>query len=418
MMGMLINKIVKRSNLPKTLRLSLGHVLVAIALCFGPQALANEGDFKAKRQSAIKAFINSERTEADLLALKKLARKGDVESLIVLGTLHLSSEKIKSFKKAEGYYLSAVDAACHPRGLVGLNILYTTRGSALFNPSKYQRIANSCKAKATSPSEKITGSLDSGVEAKESASQKTPRPASVVTEKITNEIKAIWSKDQLPTVEPKGGGSSVAINEKGYFLTNHHVVDQCDLVSVTYNGMSKMAALKAWSEELDLALILAEAPTPYFAKFDLSEPRIGEELFALGFPVDALFGKEPSFAAGYLTNADLNETLIKPKGFLLVSIPLASGNSGGPVYSKGLGLRGISTMGYDTAELANILEEEEGIKLFLESTTLNFMVSGNYITRFVSDLGVSIETTNPKTEYKVDHLAALGNQTLGQITCY
>ena len=75
-------------------------------------------------------------------------------------------------------------------------------------------------------------------------------------------------------------------------------------------------------------------------------------------------------------------------------------------------------MGYDTAELANILEEEEGIKLFLESTTLNFMVSGNYITRFVSDLGVSIETTNPKTEYKVDHLAALGNQTLGQITCY
>ena len=89
-MGMLINKIVKRNNLSKTLRLFLGHVFMATALCFGPQALATEGDFKAERQSAIKAFINSERTEADLLALKKLARKGDVESLIVLGTLHLS----------------------------------------------------------------------------------------------------------------------------------------------------------------------------------------------------------------------------------------------------------------------------------------------------------------------------------------
>ena len=78
---------------------------------------------------------------------------------------------------------------------MGLNVLYTTRGSALFNPTKYQRIATSCKAKATSPSENIIGSLDSGVEAKESAPQKTPRPAFVVTEKITNEIKAIWSKD-------------------------------------------------------------------------------------------------------------------------------------------------------------------------------------------------------------------------------
>ena len=91
-------------------------------------------------------------------------------------------------------------------------------------------------------------------------------------------------------------------------------------------------------------------------------------------------GKNLVFA-GYLTNADLNETLIKPKDFIGFN-PLASGNSGGPVYSKGLGLRGISTMGYDTAELANILEEE-GHKIVFRVTTLNFMVSGNYITRFI-----------------------------------
>ena len=73
----------------------------------------------------------------------------------------------------------------------------------------------------------------------------------------------------------------------------------------------------------------------------------------------------------------------------LVSLPIASGNSG-PVYNdRGL-LRGIVSYGIDNNELSDILNED-GERSFIDTVNFNFIVSGLNITRRLSERNVRFQ---------------------------
>ena len=121
---------------------------------------------------------------------------------------------------------------------------------------------------------------------------------------IDADIIFAWSKILPKFFKPVGGGSGFAISKDGYFLTNHHVAmgEGCNYLAVSYNKLQGVGKTVVYSEELDLALLKVDAPTPYFAGFDLSELKPGEKLVAIGYPLSSLLGNTPTVSEGVLMN--------------------------------------------------------------------------------------------------------------------
>ena len=69
--------------------------------------------------------------------------------------------------------------------------------------------------------------------------------------------------------------------------------------------------------DLDLAAIMVDAPTPFYATFDSSSLRLGEPLVALGYPVGDLFGNDPTVSEGRLTNTEQGTQKSKPADICL-----------------------------------------------------------------------------------------------------
>ena len=401
-------------------------VLFSLLCIWEAQISFASKDFGNDRREAISDFKNGNVTLA-LRKLERLGASGDINSFLVLGALHLTVDSIKSIRRSERYFLKALDIQCHPNAIEGLRRIYTTRGSSRFDPLKFKSLEKNCGIPPRAPklTEEDGGGSDNSDgsiagQPKKPNSQSTVRLVPKMQEpRISDEVRLAWAEKTMPKGNPVSGGSAVAINGDGYFLTNHHVIEGCDAVSVTYNGMSAGSHVLAWSENLDIALLQTNLPSPYFATFDVTAPRVGEELFALGYPVEFLFGSDPSFSLGHITNASEMETEIKPAGFLLVSIPIANGNSGGPIFTKELGLRGIVSFGYDSSDLAGLAKEEKGLRLFLETATFNFMISSRSADKWVKTLGIKTKQTRKNQgPMTLQELAESGMKTLGKVLCY
>ena len=113
------------------------------------------------------------------------------------------------------------------------------------------------------------------------------------------------------------GGSGVAINANGMFITNHHVIDGCSLPTVVYQQLRGKAKVLMASESLDMALLQVDAPTPNFAKFDQADYALGEALYAAGYPLSPSLGDDLKFSQGILMSARDDERGLISNGFWL-----------------------------------------------------------------------------------------------------
>ena len=121
-----------------------------------------------------------------------------------------------------------------------------------------------------------------------------------------------------------GSGSIVSVN--GHVLTNHHVVSNCERLSV--NGTPSI--LVASDVRIDLALLLAPRMADRNpARFAGRPPDLGEQVLVLGYPV---FDLSPSLnvTSGIVSSA-LGYRGDRTR--LQITAPVQPGNSGGPVIS-------------------------------------------------------------------------------------
>lgn len=138
-------------------------------------------------------------------------------------------------------------------------------------------------------------------------------------------------------------GTGFFVNQSGSILTNHHVVDGCQSISVKLvGGTSISATVAAMSPENDLALVQAEVRPESFARFrpPQSPAQMGEEVIAFGFPLMGLLSSQ-----GNLTRGDITATtgLRDDIRFLQISAPIQPGNSGGPLLDSAGRVVGIVT---------------------------------------------------------------------------
>lgn len=397
-----------------------GFPILLIFLVMG-EALAN---FSEQREAA-KSLVNSG-NDNDVISgmkqLKKLSDTGDAVSSHTLGVIYLRS-KLKSVNRninlAEKYFLIAAQS-CHQPSLKVLNdFFYARRGSNFFAPNKIKVLKAACETKQNLPT--TVTSQEANQENKPNASNsQTPdnwESPKALTPAVRASWERVWPNDEL-VQKIVHSGSGFAFSSTGLFLTNDHVVEGCSSYAIGYNGLFGKAKLLLKNSNLDVAVLKVDAPTPFFAVFDNSSLKLGEGLIAIGYPVGSIFGSEPSVSEGRLTNTSDQATIVRKEGFLLVSVPMASGNSGGPILGEGGLLRGVVSYGFDSNELMDDLQKDKGIAPALGTVTLNFMVSGLRLIEWLDKHKYTISQSNGATR-KLDAISRskLGTQMLAQVFC-
>lgn len=219
----------------------------------------------------------------------------------------------------------------------------------------------------------------------------------------------------------KGGFGSgfifQASNGKKYIITNRHVVESADTVTIqfekddgTFEDFESLKVI-AIDDELDVALIeypssLNRAGIPAYAT--LLED--GDDVFTAGFPE---LGGNPTwqFGKGIVTNSRARiEDLVSPEISTIIqhSAQVDGGNSGGPLLVKDSNSAyGYSVSGINTWKALN-----------REST--NFAIPMKAINQFVED-AINSRNANATIEGKLEKFnASIANkeETFGRMSSY
>ncbi|MGI0015576.1 MAG: trypsin-like peptidase domain-containing protein, partial [Nitrososphaera sp.] len=109
-----------------------------------------------------------------------------------------------------------------------------------------------------------------------------------VGKSVVNIASVRMLQDQLFRVFPvEGVGSGVIIDEKGYILTNHHVIDDSERLKVTLSDGRVLKGRVAGSDEVtDLAVLKVDSdqPLPAAQLGNSDDLKVGQIVLAIGNP--------------------------------------------------------------------------------------------------------------------------------------
>jgi S1-C subfamily serine protease len=156
-----------------------------------------------------------------------------------------------------------------------------------------------------------------------------------------------YDRFQMRAMEfPRGTGSGFVWDERGYVVTNFHVLQGASRALVTLDGRDTYEAVAVGAEPTyDIAVLKIEAapealrPIPIGSSADL---RIGQGAFAIGNP----FGLDRTLSSGVISG--LEREIESPsgsriRGVIQVDASINPGNSGGPLLDSAGRLIGMNT---------------------------------------------------------------------------
>ena len=191
-----------------------------------------------------------------------------------------------------------------------------------------------------------------------------------------------------------GAGSGVILSEEGLIVTNHHVIDRADEISVRLsNGDEYKAKLIASDAQTDLAVIRIDAKDLQPAVLGSSDAMsVGESVYAIGNPLGSLGG---TVTEGILSAKD-REISIDGQNMTLLqtSAAINPGNSGGGLFnSKGelIGIVNAKSSGSDIEGLGFAIPIDIA-KSVVNDLVENGRVSGRLV------LGISYYEINSLTD--------------------
>src|SRR5438132_10961166 len=148
-----------------------------------------------------------------------------------------------------------------------------------------------------------------------------------------------------PRSESRSLGSGFVISQDGYVLTNAHVVEGADEITVKFTDKRELKAkLIGADKRTDIALLKIEttAPLPAVRFGDPAKLKVGEWVVAIGSP----FGFENTVTAGIVSakGRSLPQENFVP--FIQTDVAINPGNSGGPLFNMRGEVVGINSQIY------------------------------------------------------------------------
>lgn len=200
----------------------------------------------------------------------------------------------------------------------------------------------------------------------------------------------------------RGNGSGSLVTFDGHVLTNHHVVDGCQ--NLTVNGNE--AVLMGVDIVNDLAVLRSDA----FAKrqpvrFRRNSARLGEDVIVMGYPVFSL-----SQALNFTTGVVSARTGLQgDRRNIQITAPVQPGNSGGPVLD-----RHGQQIAVVVAKASSRAQQERNIE------NMSWVIRGNIAIDFLRDHDVEplVNSGDPDQFERFEGVADAAKKFTVRVECH
>ncbi|MEM9834869.1 MAG: trypsin-like peptidase domain-containing protein [Bacteroidota bacterium] len=168
--------------------------------------------------------------------------------------------------------------------------------------------------------------------------------AARVTEDDKDAIKMLFERQDAP-LRGGGEGSGVIYTSNGYVITNYHVIEATNKVTVTTNNNRNYEArIVGFDKKTDIAVLkIEDEALPYLDLADSDQAEIGEWVLAVGNPLDLT----STVTAGIISAKGRSLQLLRDRdaieSFIQTDAAVNPGNSGGPLVNVNGELLGINT---------------------------------------------------------------------------
>ena len=158
---------------------------------------------------------------------------------------------------------------------------------------------------------------------------------SSVREVYTRDGRGVVSVDVAATSEAgPGGGSGFVVDEAGHIVTNQHVVDEAEDISVRFSdGVRREAEVVGQDPSTDVAVIQVDAPREALEPLTLGDSDsvgVGEPVIAIGNPLNVGISVTTGIVSG------IGRPIQAPNNYTIndavqTDAAINPGNSGGPL---------------------------------------------------------------------------------------
>lgn len=213
-----------------------------------------------------------------------------------------------------------------------------------------------------------------------------------------------------------GIGSGVVIDRnRGYIVTNHHVIRDAETIEVRLgHGRSVTAKLVGDDPQTDLAVIQVGGGLPVAAEWgDSDKASVGDWVLAIGSP----FTLEQTVTAGIISATGRNNLHINGgasyEDFIQTDAAINPGNSGGPLVDLNGRVIGINTaiftppVAQDPNNLNRMIRPETGF-----NTGIGFAISSNMAKRVVEQLIKTGRVARGYLGVRINELSPAGAEAL------
>ncbi|MBD2121043.1 HhoA/HhoB/HtrA family serine endopeptidase [Trichocoleus sp. FACHB-262] len=203
----------------------------------------------------------------------------------------------------------------------------------------------------------------------------------------------------------RGIGSGFVIDSDGLLLTNAHVVDEADTVTVSFqDGRILEGQVLGKDPVTDVAVIRVQAENlPTVTLGDSDTVRQGQWAIAIGNPL----GLQETVTVGVISGTERSSAAIgipdKRVGFIQTDAAINPGNSGGPLLNAAGDVIGINTA---------ILQGAQGLGFAIPINTAQQVAQQLITTGQVEHpyIGVQMATLNPQVKQFINTSANSGMQ--------
>lgn len=182
------------------------------------------------------------------------------------------------------------------------------------------------------------------------------------------------AQPNTPPAEPTSPGFSTGsgffVTPDGYFVTNYHVIAGAEAIALfDVNSKMHMARVVRVDKANDIAVLKAEGKFKAIPVIASRTAKRGQPVITVGYPYADIQGLEPKVTSGIINSLT---GLSNDARTFQISVPLQSGNSGGPLVTLDGNVIGIVAMKLSALAM---LEETGDLP-----QNVNYAVKSNYLT--------------------------------------
>ena len=185
-------------------------------------------------------------------------------------------------------------------------------------------------------------------------------------------------------------GSGFIISEDGYVVSNYHVVEGAQkLTVITYDGTEHEAELVGYDAANDVSLLkIDDKGLPHVTLGSSDELVVGDQVFAIGNPLGELTS---TLTVGYVSAKErMVTTEVGAMSMIQTDAAINSGNSGGPLFNTRGQVVGITSAKYSGTSGSGASIEGIGFAIPIDDVTgiVNDLKEFGYVTS--AYIGVSV----------------------------